>query len=147
MHTFRTHSTAAILDNAIVTEPINSKNSTKSAYRLEPCKNSGKSELSNFGKSRLTCASTCTCTCLLVVERENLTSWPGTRMRCQEQIFFAFIIPVWKQKGSKTGRWSIFRIILIQNQRFSVRVRELFRITVNGHHLGETENIDNYAEN
>ena len=77
MHTCRTHSTAAILANAIVTEPINTKNSTKSAYRLAPCKNSGKSELLNFVKSRLTCASTYTC--LSVAEKENV--WPISLVR------------------------------------------------------------------
>lgn len=72
MHTCRTHSTAAILANNIVTEPINSKNSPISAYPLAPCKNSGKSELLNFVKSSLTCAFTCTC--LPVAEKENV--WP-----------------------------------------------------------------------
>lgn len=77
MHTCSTHSTAAILANAIVKEPINSKTSTKSAYRLAPCKNSGKSELLNFVKSRLTCASTYTC--LPVAEKKNV--WPISLVR------------------------------------------------------------------
>lgn len=118
MHTFRTHSTAAILDNAIVTEPINSKNSTKSAYRLEPCKNSGKSELLNFGKSRLTCASTCTCTCLLVVERENLTSRPGKRMRCQEWYFLPLLFPFGNRKVRKLDDGQFFGLFWYKTRDF-----------------------------